>query len=64
MLISFSSPFLLVAGECRRGCVGVLQRPSFVPDTGADDAFGERQDGRKQPAYVPHPLGGAASCVH
>lgn len=63
-LISVYPTLLTEAGECWRGRVGVLQRPSLVPDAGADDAFGARQDGRKQPAHVPHPLGGAASRVH
>lgn len=66
MFIWFSSLSVhhVVAGECRRGRVGVLQRPSLVPDAGADDAFGARPDGRKQSTDVPHPLGGASSRVH
>lgn len=55
---------LIVARECRRGRFGVLQRPSLIPDAGADDAFGARPNGRKQSTYVPHPLGGAARRVH
>lgn len=56
--------FLPTAGECRRRCSGLLQRPRLLPDVGADDAIGAGPHGWKQPSDVPHTPGRAPGCLH